>query len=100
MAGLLAGSVARGEEVEACKGQDELLKECRKYVRKGAPDVNPSQSCCDAMNAVDLTCLCKQVTPAIAGLVDIKRVCTVAKHCKVKLPPPGSKCGSEEVPEC
>ena len=99
MASLLLLQIAAAcdsNEVGECKGEDELIKECLKYVRKGSPDRKPSEGCCSAIQNADIPCLCKLVTPGLANLIDIKKICKVAGECNADLPPPGTKCGSKD----
>uniref|UniRef100_A0A1D1YNG7 Putative lipid-transfer protein DIR1 n=1 Tax=Anthurium amnicola TaxID=1678845 RepID=A0A1D1YNG7_9ARAE len=95
---LVACGNVGGSDVEACKGEGQLLDKCKRYVMKGNPQEAPSNACCQAIRGADMPCVCKGLTAGVAGLVDIKKVCFVANKCGMSMPPAGTKCGSLVIP--
>ncbi|KAJ1383399.1 Bifunctional inhibitor/plant lipid transfer protein/seed storage helical domain [Sesbania bispinosa] len=75
-----------------------VINDCKQYVVKKGPKIPPSKACCSSLKGIDLLCLCKYITRDIEKIISFDKVLYVAKFCHVKIPPPGTKCGSFTVP--
>ncbi|KAJ4969662.1 hypothetical protein NE237_002761 [Protea cynaroides] len=96
---LIAGILISSNHVSAqtCQPVDftGLRKNCLKYVIIFGPKISPSADCCNVVNKVDIPCFCAQVPSGAQTVVSLKKVVYVAETCGLKVPPPGTKCGSK-----
>lgn len=80
-----------------CKNKSalgSLVSQCSNYVKKSGPKHKPLPSCCKAVNAVDVGCVCALVTKDVEEMIDMEKVVYVARFCGKKIKS-GTKCGSK-----
>ncbi|KAH7511326.1 hypothetical protein FEM48_ZijujUnG0023400 [Ziziphus jujuba var. spinosa] len=99
VAALLVSSGSNQVMAQNCKDKSvlgNLVSQCSNYVMKTGSKVKPLASCCKAVKAVDVRCVCNFVTKDIERIVDMEKVVYVARSCGKKIKS-GTKCGSYTV---
>jgi len=94
---ILLVSEIEAEKEEECKGNhDELLLQCKFYIVKPGPVIDPSKECCVQFQNADIPCVCRMFTrhKEIEKYLSIEKWVYVAKYCQCPLES-GSKCGSK-----
>ncbi|KFK29964.1 hypothetical protein AALP_AA7G200300 [Arabis alpina] len=71
-----------------------LVNECQRYIDNAAL---PSQSCCDLIRPIDVSCACRYVSWWVMTLIDMDKVVSVVRSCGKSIPS-GYKCGSYTIP--
>ncbi|XP_043717918.1 serine/threonine-protein kinase-like protein At3g51990 [Telopea speciosissima] len=78
-----------------CQGDLAGLKrECMQFVQKIGPQTDPSQSCCDVVKKVNVTCVCATIPAPLQQMMSSLKVAHVAQFCGNPIPP-GVICGSK-----
>ena len=82
---------------QVCKGDfGSLVEQCLQYVQKPGPKTPPSEGCCNAINTVDIPCVCQHLPPVVGDIVSLEKVAFVLRACGKPLEP-GTKCGSKYI---
>lgn len=78
-----------------CSGDLQgLITQCSTFVQKPGPIMNPSQTCCNVLNNIDVGCMCNHITQQVEQIISMPK----AMHCLQSCGKPlahGSKCGSK-----
>lgn len=74
-----------------CKEERRLGLNACKPVVYGRP---PSPQCCERIRVTHMECVCPDVTPKVAALVDVNRAIRIIEGCGRRVPR-HSKCGSK-----
>jgi hypothetical protein len=81
---------------DECGDMNEINNRCRSFVEKEGPKIPPSESCCEVMKDLDVSCSCKYVTPIVEEKFSIEKTLYVAEICHSQNIPT-DKCGSKLI---
>ncbi|XP_043717208.1 protein MEN-8-like isoform X2 [Telopea speciosissima] len=97
---MMAGILFSGDQAVLVRAQGGclgdlpgLLRACMQFVQKIGPQTDPSQSCCDVMKKVNVTCVCDLIPAPVQLIISSLKVAHVAQFCGNPFPA-GVKCGS------
>jgi hypothetical protein len=81
---------------DECGDMTEINNRCRSFVEKEGPKIPPSESCCEVMKDLDVSCSCKYVTPVVEKKFSIEKTLYVAEICHSQNIPTDT-CGSKFI---
>ncbi|WOL12777.1 male-cone protein 1-like [Canna indica] len=70
----------------------DLISQCREFVKKSGPKVDPSKECCGVVKKLDIPCVCDNLPDGIDLIVSLEKAVYVAQKCG-KTVKKGTKCG-------
>lgn len=89
--------VVSADPTPNCQANYRTFREqCYTYYQKFGKRETPSEECCKAANAIDLSCICSFVDSDLVQNINMEAMVAVLGSCGKNIPS-GHKCGSKYI---